>query len=74
MVKADVIFYGKEKPGMTGPIGQLILTSRRLAFIKYPSHGLIPKDYSGNLDEGLRNEGSREIPLAQISEAKADST
>lgn len=77
VVKTGVIFYDSEKPKMKGPIGQLILTSRRLAFIKYPSRGFIskaPQDYSGNIDEGLKNEGSVEIPVAQISEAKADST
>jgi hypothetical protein len=77
VVKTEVIFYDKEKPKMTGPIGQLILTDRRLVFIKPASQGLIaraPQDYSANIDEGLRNEGSLAIPLGQIIEAKSDST
>jgi len=77
VVKTEVIFYDKEKPKMTGPIGQLILTDRRLVFIKPSSRGLIAKvsqDYSGNIDDGLRNEGSTAIPLGQIIEAKVDST
>ena len=77
VVKTEVIFYDKEKPKMTGPIGQLILTDRRLVFIKPSSRGLIAKvsqDYSGNIENGLRNEGSLAIPLGQIIEAKVDST
>ena len=77
VVKTEVIFYDKEKPKMTGPIGQLILTDRRLVFIKPSSRGLIaktPQDYSGNIDDSLRNEGSTAIPLGQIIEAKVDST
>jgi len=77
IVKTEVIFYDGDKPKMKGPIGQLILTSRRLAFIKYPSRifvAMAAQDYSGNVDEGLKNEGSIEIPMAQVSEAKADST
>jgi hypothetical protein len=69
VVKTEVIFYDKEKPKMIGPIGQLILTDRRLVFVKPSSQGLIaraPQDYSANIDEGLRNEGSLAIPLGQI--------
>ena len=75
IVKAEAIFYDSEKPKMKGPIGQLILTGRRLAFIKYAPRGLIRtlQDYSSNIDEGLKNEGSVEIPMAQVSEARADS-
>jgi hypothetical protein len=77
LVKAEVIFYDSEKPKMTGPIGQLILTDRRFVFVKPASRGLISRvapDYSNNIDEGLRNEGSIAIPLGEITEAKADST
>ena len=77
LVKTEVIFYDSDKPKMKGPIGQLILTDRRLVFVKPASRGLIagaPPDYSGNIDEGLRNEGSIAVPLEQIVEAKADST
>jgi len=76
IVKAEAIFYDSEKPKMKGPIGQLILSGRRLAFIKYAPRGLIgtAQDYSSNIDEGLKNEGSVEIPMTQVSEAKADST
>jgi len=55
--------------------GQLIVTNRRLVYIRY--HGgkyLTAKgeDYSGRIDEGLRNEGSIEVPLNEVIEAKAD--
>jgi hypothetical protein len=76
LVKTEVIFYDSEKPKMTGPIGQLILTHRRFVFVKPVSRGLITRitpDYSDKIDEGLRNEGSIAIPLGQITEAKADS-
>jgi hypothetical protein len=76
VVKTEVIFYDKEKPKMTGPIGQLILTDRRLVFVKPVSRGLIARvtpDYSNNIDEGLKNDGSIAIPLGYITEAKADS-
>ena len=58
-------------------VGQLILTNRRLIYIKYRgmsflgvqaiSHG---EDYSNRIEEGLKNKGSFEIPIGQISEAK----
>jgi len=75
--KAEVLFYDKEKPGMgRAPAGQLILTDRRLAYIKHLWKGLRAdiKDYSGNIEEGLKNEGSLVIPLGEVSEARAEST
>lgn len=74
--KADVGFYPKEKPGMGQALkGQLILTNRRLVYARFPGGKYLAakaKDYSGNIQEGLGNEGSFEIPLNMIVEAKAD--
>jgi hypothetical protein len=74
--KAEVGFYPKEKPGMGQALkGQLILTNRRLVYVRYPGGKYLTakaKDYSGNIEEGLRNERSFEVPLAAITEAKAD--
>jgi hypothetical protein len=74
--KGAVGFYPKEKPGMGQALkGQLIVTNRRLVYIRY--HGgkyLTAKaeDYSDRIEEGLRNEGSFEVPINMITEAKAD--
>jgi hypothetical protein len=74
--KGAVGFYPKEKPGMGQALkGQLIVTNRRLVYIRY--HGgkyLTAKteDYSDRLEEGLKNEGSFEVPINMITEAKAD--
>ena len=74
--KADVGFYPKEKPGMgQAAKGQLILTNQRLIYVKYLGGKYLTakvKDYSGSIDDGLRNEGSFEVPLDAIVEAKAD--
>lgn len=74
--KAEVGFYDKEKPGMgQAAKGQLILTNRRLIYIKYLGGKFLrakPEDYTDKIEEGLKNEGSIEIPLKQISEARAD--
>lgn len=74
--KADVGFYDKERPGMgQAAKGQLILTNRRLVYIKYPGGKFLRakvEDYSNRIEEGLKNEGSLEIPLGRISEAKAE--
>jgi hypothetical protein len=74
--KADVGFYPKEKPGMGQALkGELILTNRRLIYIRYLGGKYLTaktKDYSGNIEEGLRNEGSFEVGLDAITEAKAD--
>mgnify|MGYP001087847123 CR=1 FL=1 len=74
--KADVGFYPKEKPGMGQALkGQLILTNRRLIYIRYLGGKYLTAkvaDYSDRIEEGLRNEGSFEIPLNVITEAKAD--
>ena len=76
--KAEVLFYEKEKPGMgRGLFGQLILTNQRLVYVKYVEKGLLrreAKDYTGNIEEGLRNEGSLAIPVGRVSEAKAERT
>ena len=74
--KADVGFYSKEKPGMGQALkGQLILTNRRFIYVRHLGGKYLTakvKDYSGNIEEGLRNEGSFEVPLNMITEAKAD--
>ena len=76
VTKADVGFYPKEKPGMGQALkGQLILTNRRLVYIRYLGGKYVTAkraDYSNMIEEGLRNEGSFEIPLNKITEAKAD--
>jgi hypothetical protein len=76
--KAEVLFYEKERPGMDrGFFGQLIVTSQRLVYVKYVEKGLLrreARDYTGNIEEGLRNEGSLAIPLGQVNEAKAERT
>jgi len=77
VAKAEVVFYEKEKPGMRGgKAGQLILTNNRLVYIKHVWKHLhaVVKDYTANIEEGLKNKGSLEIPLSQISEAKAERT
>ena len=76
--KADVGFYPKEKPGMGQALkGQLILTNRRLIYVRNLGGKYLTakvKDYSDNIKEGLKNEGSFEVPLNMITEAKADRT
>jgi len=75
---AEVLFYEKEKPGMgKGLFGQLILTNQRIVYVKYLEKSLLrreAKDYTSNIEEGLRNEGSLAIPVGQINEAKAERT
>jgi hypothetical protein len=74
--KADVGFYPKEKPGMGQALkGQLVLTNRRLVYVRYLGGKYVTakvKDYSDSLDEGMRNDGSFEVPLDKITEAEAD--
>ena len=74
--KAAVGFYPKEKPGMGQALkGELILTNQRLVYVKFLGGKYLTakaKDYSGNIEEGLRNEGSFEVPLNMITEAKGD--
>jgi hypothetical protein len=74
--KASVGFYPKEKPGMGQALkGQLILTNRRLIYVRYLGGKYLTakvKDYSDSIDEGLRNDGSFEAPLGKITEAKAE--
>jgi hypothetical protein len=74
--KVNAGFYPKEKPGMGQALkGQLILTDRRLIYIRYLGGKYLTaktKDYSNNMEEGLRNEGSFAVPLNMITEVKAD--
>jgi len=55
--------------------GQLLLTNRRLVYVRFLGGkylGAKAKDYSTSIEEGLRNEGSFQVPLNTITEAKAD--
>jgi hypothetical protein len=74
--KVDVGFYAKEKPGMGQALkGQMVLTDRRFIYIRYLGGKYLTAkthDYSDNIDEGLKNEGSFAVPLNMITEAKAD--
>ena len=76
VAKVEVGFYPKEKPGMGQAMkGQLILTSRKLVYVKYPGGKFMtakPTDYSDKIEEGLRNEGSFTIAIDDVNEAKAD--
>lgn len=76
VAKVEVGFYPKEKPGMGQAMkGQLILTSRRLVYVKYPGGKFMSvkaSDYSEKIDEGLKNEGSLSIAIDDVHEAKAD--
>jgi hypothetical protein len=74
--KGSVGFYPKEKPGMGQALkGQLIVTNRRLVYIRYQGGKYLTaktEDYSDRVEEGLMNEGSFEVPVNMITEAKAD--
>ena len=74
--KGAVGFYPKEKPGMGQALkGQLVLTNRRFVYIRYGGGKYLTakvEDYSDRIEEGLKNEGSFEIPIDMITEAKAD--
>ena len=76
MAKVEVGFYHKEKPEMGQTMkGQLILTSRRLVYVKHPGGKFVtakPTDYSDKIEEGLKNEGSFTIAIDDVNEAKAD--
>lgn len=71
VAKVEVGFYPKEKPGMGQAMkGQLILTSRRLVYAKYPGGKFVSvkvNDYSEKIDEGLKNEGSFSIAIDRKS-------
>jgi len=76
IVKGAVGFYPKEKPGMGQALkGQFFLTNQRLIYIRYLGGKYLTakvEDYSDRIEEGLKNEGSFEIPVNMITEAKAD--
>ena len=76
VAKVSVGFYAKEKPGMGQALkGQMILTNRRMVYIRYLGGKYLTakaEDYGDRLEEGLRNEGSFEVPIKMITEAKAD--
>lgn len=57
-------------------VGQLILTDQRLVYIKYlwKHWHAQAKDYTNNIDEGLKNEESFQILKGQLIEATMDST
>ena len=55
----------------------MILTDRRFVYIKFSGGKYLTakvEDYTNNINEGLRNEGSFAVPLNVITEAKADRT
>jgi hypothetical protein len=76
VAKVSVGFYPKEKPAMGQALkGQLILTNRRVVYIRYLGGKYLTakaEDYGDRLEEGLRNEGSFEVPINMITEAKPD--
>jgi hypothetical protein len=69
-------FYPKEKPGMGQALkGQLIVTNLRVVYIRYRGGKYLTakaEDYTNRIEEGLMNEGSFEVPINMITEAKAD--
>ncbi len=73
---AVVRFCPKEKIGMGQALkGQMILTDRRFVCIRFLGGKFMTTqtdDYRGNIDEGLKNEGSFAVPLNMVTEAKAD--
>jgi len=75
--KANVLFYDKDKPGMgRGAAGQLIVTGRRLVYVRFPwkhMHAAV-RDYANEIDVGLANEGSLEVPIKELVETKAERT
>lgn len=55
--------------------GELILTDRRFIYTRHLGGKFLTaqvKDHSGNIQEGLTNEGSFEVPLDMITEAEAN--
>jgi len=80
IMKSIVGFYDKEKAsGGTSSKGQLVLTNERLIYMRIPGRKILgmevvmqAEDYSNKIEEGLRNEGSFEVPIANILEAVAD--
>lgn len=76
MAKAEVGFYPKERPGMGQALkGQVILTDQRFVYVRYTGGKFLTAkaaDYSGSIEDGLRNEGSFAIPLSAVTEAKGD--
>ncbi len=80
VTKSIVGFYDKEKAsGRTSSKGQLVLTNERLIYMRIPGRKVLgmevvmqAEDYSNRIEEGLRNEGSFEVPVANVLEAVAD--
>jgi hypothetical protein len=73
--KGEVTYQDKEKPALgRAYMGQVILTNQRFIYAKFQT-GFLNKpkhdDYSEKIDEGLKNEGSFEVPLKQIVDATA---
>ena len=74
--KADVGFYPKEKPGMGQALkGQLLLTNQRVVYVRFLGGKYLTaktRDYGENVEEGLMNEGSFQVPLNAVTEVKPD--
>ena len=76
--KATVVLWEGEKIGWgRGPRYELFITDRRLAFIKLKEKkSFLRRTWEAcpdDVDEALKNEGSFEVPISKITEAKADS-
>ena len=79
-VKMGAILHENVKIGWgRGLAGVLFITDKRLAFVKLiPNKGLKKffadqyKECPENLDDALKNEGSFEVPINQITEAAPD--
>lgn len=75
LAKAAAYCYQASEPSVTGSaLGQLIVTDKRLIFIKYQGtiHLKTP-DYSGNVEEELKLEGSFFIPISDVLDASVTS-
>jgi hypothetical protein len=75
--KATIVLWEGEKIGWgRGPRYELFITDRRLAFIKLKEKKSFLRctweACSDNIDEALKNEGSFEVPISKIIEAKTD--
>ncbi|MGD0805041.1 MAG: hypothetical protein ABSA11_13325 [Candidatus Bathyarchaeia archaeon] len=80
VTKSIVGFYDKEKAsGGASSKGQLVLTNERLIYMRIPGKKVLgievvmqAEDYSNRIREGLRNEGSFQVPVADVQEAVAN--
>jgi hypothetical protein len=72
LVTAVVEFYDKYPLGWRSTSrGQLILTDRRLVYIKF-DHRWSSNDYASQIDEAIQKAGSLTIPIQQVIETKIE--